>query len=83
MSAARDGDLAALNPHPELVNVRHDGATALHFAAINGRLEAVRWLLEQGATLDAGRMGQREGAARDGRWCIRLASGDKSEFWNG
>jgi ankyrin repeat protein len=53
MSAARDGDVGALNLHPELVNVRHNGATALHFAAINGRLEAVRWLLEHGATLDA------------------------------
>jgi len=53
MSAARDGDVGALNLHPELVNVRHDGATALHFAAINGRLDAVRWLLEHGAMLDA------------------------------
>ena len=53
MSAARDGDAGALNLHPELVNVRHDGAIALHFAAINGRLDAVRWLLEHGATLDA------------------------------
>src|SRR5260370_39659251 len=53
MSAARDGDVGALNLHPELVNVRHDGATALHFAALNGRLDAVRWLLEHGATLDA------------------------------
>ena len=53
MSAARDGDVGALNLHPELVNVRHDGATALHFAALNGRLEAVRWLLEHGATLGA------------------------------
>src|ERR1700687_2454019 len=52
MSAARDGDVSALNLHPELVNVRHDGATALHFAALNGRLEAVRWLLEHGALLD-------------------------------
>src|SRR5258708_15235339 len=53
MSAARDGEVGALNLHPELVNVRHDGATALHFAALNGRLDAVRWLLEHGATLDA------------------------------
>ena len=53
MSAARGGDIAALSLHPELVNVRHDGATALHFAAINGRLDAARWLLEHGATLDA------------------------------
>ena len=53
MIAARDGDVGALNLHPELVNVRHDGATAVHFAALNGRLDAVRWLLEHGATLDA------------------------------
>jgi ankyrin repeat protein len=53
MSAARDGGIATLDLHPELVNVRHDGATALHFAAINGRLDAVRWLLEHGAALDA------------------------------
>jgi ankyrin repeat protein len=53
MSAARDGGIAALDLHAELVNVRHDGATALHFAAINGRLDAVRWLLEHGAPLDA------------------------------
>jgi len=53
MSAARDGDVGALNLHPELVNVRHDGPTALHFAALNGRLDTVRWLLEHGATLDA------------------------------
>ncbi len=53
MSAARDGDVAALSIHPELVNVRHDGAPTLHFAALNGRLDAVPWLLEHGATLDA------------------------------
>jgi uncharacterized protein len=53
MSAARAGDVGALNLHPELVNVRHERATALHFAAINGRLDAVRWLLEHGAALDA------------------------------
>ncbi len=52
MRAAREGDLEALSLHPELVNVRHDGATALHFAAIEGRLEAARWLLENGAALD-------------------------------
>jgi ankyrin repeat protein len=52
MKAASDGDVAALSLHPELVNVRHDGATALHFAAINGRLDAVRWLLDHGAALD-------------------------------
>jgi ankyrin repeat protein len=53
LRAAREGDLAALNEHPELVNIRHDRATALHFAAISGQIEAARWLLEHGAVLDA------------------------------
>src|SRR5450755_3241852 len=52
MRAAREGDLDALSRHPELVNVRHDGATALHFAAIESQLEAAQWLLEHGAALD-------------------------------
>ena len=52
MRAAREGDVDALSRHPELVNVRHDGATALHFAAIEGQLEAAQWLLEHGAALD-------------------------------
>ena len=51
--AASEGDLAALNEHPELVNIRHNGATALHLAAIAGQLEAARWLLDRGAVLDA------------------------------
>lgn len=51
--AATEGDLAALNEHPELVNIRHEGATALHLAAIAGQMEAARWLLEHGAVLDA------------------------------
>jgi len=50
--AAREGDLESLNEHPELVNVRHEGATALHLAAISGQMEAARWLLEHGAVLD-------------------------------
>ena len=53
MSAARDGDVGALSLHPELINIRHEGATALHVAAIEGQLEAARWLLEHGAVLDA------------------------------
>jgi ankyrin repeat protein len=52
MGAARDGDVDLLSRHPELVNIRHEGATALHVAAIEGQLEAVRWLLQHGAALD-------------------------------
>ena len=53
MRAAREGDVDALNRYPELVNIQHDGATALHVAAIEGQMEAARWLLEHGAVLDA------------------------------
>jgi len=53
MRAAGRGDLAKLELHPEMVNIRHEGASALHVAAIEGRLEAARWLLEHGAALDA------------------------------
>lgn len=53
MRAASEGDLDALSLHPELVNVRHDGASALHLAAIEGQLESARWLLEHGAALDS------------------------------
>src|SRR5580658_7824195 len=49
MRAARDGDLGALSLHPELINIRHEGATALHIAAIEGQWDAVRWLLQHGA----------------------------------
>jgi ankyrin repeat protein len=52
MRAAGEGDVDTLSRHPELVNIRHDGATALHLAAIEGQLEAARWLLEHGAALD-------------------------------
>jgi ankyrin repeat protein len=52
MRAARDGDIGVLSSHPELLNIRHEGATALHVAAIEGQLDAVRWLLEHGAALD-------------------------------
>jgi ankyrin repeat protein len=52
MRAARDGDLGALSLHPELINIRHEGATALHIAAIEGQWDAVRWLLQHGAALD-------------------------------
>jgi ankyrin repeat protein len=52
MRVAKDVDVGALSLHPELVNIRHEGATALHVAAIEGQLEAARWLLEHGAALD-------------------------------
>src|SRR5271154_5430634 len=52
MRAAREGDIGALSRHPEMVNIRHEGASALHVAAIEGQLEAARWLLEHGAALD-------------------------------
>ena len=52
MRAAREGDIGALTSHPELVNIRHEGATALHVAAIEGQLDAACWLLEHGAMLD-------------------------------
>lgn len=51
--AACAGDLNTLRHFPELVPALHDGATALHFAAINGHIEAARWLLENGADLEA------------------------------
>lgn len=52
MRAACEGDIGTLSRHPELVNIRNEGATALHMAAIEGQLEAARWLLEHGAALD-------------------------------
>lgn len=52
MRAAATGDLESLELHPELVNIRFEGASALHVAAIEGQLEAARWLLEHGAALD-------------------------------
>src|SRR5580704_3365323 len=52
MRAAREGDVGALSLHSELINIRHEGASALHVAAIEGQLEAARWLLEHGAALD-------------------------------
>ena len=52
MRAARDGDLGALSLHPELINIRHEGASALHIATIEGQWDAVRWLLQHGAALD-------------------------------
>ncbi len=52
MRAARDGDVDVLSLHPELINIRHEGATALHVAAIEGQFDAVRWLLQHGAALD-------------------------------
>jgi hypothetical protein len=42
MRGARDGDVTTLSRHPELVNIRSDGVTALHLTAIEGQLEAAR-----------------------------------------
>lgn len=53
IQAASDGDLEALRQHPELVRVRHEGATPLHYAALHGQLDAMQWLLENGAELEA------------------------------
>jgi ankyrin repeat protein len=53
MDAARAGDTDTLSRSPELVKSRHEQATALHFAAINGQIEAARWLLDHGADLEA------------------------------
>lgn len=53
MDAARSGDIATLSRSPELVKSRHEQATALHFAAINGHIGAVGWLLDHGADLEA------------------------------
>jgi hypothetical protein len=39
MRVAKDVDVGALSLHPELVNIRHEGATALHVAAIEGQLK--------------------------------------------
>jgi ankyrin repeat protein len=52
MRAAGRGDLETLELRPELVNIRHEGASALHVAAIEDQLEAAEWLLEHGAALD-------------------------------
>jgi hypothetical protein len=53
MDAAREGDIDTLSRSPELVKSRYEQATALHFAAINGQIEAARWLLDHGADLEA------------------------------
>ena len=53
MDAARAGDIVTLSRSPELVKSRHQQATALHFAAIHGQIEAARWLLDHGADLEA------------------------------
>jgi len=56
-AAAETGDLrqlqALLAGDPELIHSRVDGATALHFAALRGRLDVIDWLLSQGADIDA------------------------------
>lgn len=52
LRAAGEGNMATLSRHPELVNIRFNGATALHHAAIHGQIEAAHWLLDRGALLD-------------------------------
>jgi ankyrin repeat protein len=51
--AAKDGNLERLKTQPGWTNFRHEGATPLHFAAIHGRMEAVRWLIQHQANIDA------------------------------
>jgi ankyrin repeat protein len=53
IQAVQDGDVGTMSQFPELVNIRHDHATPLHVAALNGRIEAARWLLDNGANLEA------------------------------
>jgi len=53
MDAARTGDIATLSRSPELVKSRHEQATALHFAAINGQIEAEIVQMTSGAEVNA------------------------------
>jgi ankyrin repeat protein len=52
-AAARAGDLPAvtriLAEYPDLLNSKHDGATPLHFAALEGQDATVEFLLARGA----------------------------------
>jgi ankyrin repeat protein len=54
--ACRSGQLAVaqlLLEHGADIDARgHFGATGLHWAALNGHTEVVRWLLERGAATD-------------------------------
>jgi hypothetical protein len=52
LRAARESDIATLSHHPELVNVRYEGAPALHEAALHGQMETARWLLDNAALMD-------------------------------
>jgi len=55
--AAEHGDLprlkALLTENPDLISARWEGATALHFASLRGRLDVIDWLLKNGADIDA------------------------------
>jgi len=55
--AVCDGDAATVKKHlaasPGLVNTKDDGATPLHFAAINNQREVADLLIDQGADLNA------------------------------
>ncbi len=55
--AAERGDLACLKTLLEqdasLVSARWEGATALHYAALRGRLDCINFLLKNGADIDA------------------------------
>jgi len=53
IEAARAGQTALLKRSPGLVKTRFENATALHFAAIGGHIEAAGWLLDHGADLEA------------------------------
>jgi ankyrin repeat protein len=53
IQAVESGDVHAMRHYPELVNVRHELATPLHRAALNGQIEAAGWLLDHGANLEA------------------------------
>jgi hypothetical protein len=71
-AAAAAGDLpkvrATLAEAPRLLNMKDgDGATALHHAAIHAHQEVVRWLVSQGADVNA--RDERFGATPTG-WAI-------------
>lgn len=43
---------AELDAHPELINTKQDGLTALHIAADRGYLDIVKALISAGADID-------------------------------
>lgn len=58
MQAAQDGDIdrlrSLLEQHPDLVSERDEsGATALHYAALNGHRRAAEFLIDQGADINS------------------------------